>query len=39
MAETRKTANKYHNLRNQKCDTLKIVRDQNVYEAQNILEK
>ncbi len=39
MAETRKTANKGHYLRNQKCDTLKIVRDQNVYMTQNIEEK
>lgn len=38
MAEKRTTANKYHNLRNHKCDTLKIITDQNVYLAQNIDE-
>ena len=39
MAEKRTTANKYHNLRNHKCDTLKIVTDQNVYLAQNLDDK
>jgi len=33
MAEsTRKQANKGHYLRNQKCDTLKIITDQNIYQ-------
>lgn len=35
---TRKNANKGHFLRNQKCDTLKIVTDQNVYLTTNIEE-
>jgi len=39
MAETRKTFNKGHNLRNQKCDTLKIIRDQKAYMTPNIEEK
>ena len=39
MAERTKAANKGHNLRSLKCDTLKIVRDQAVYASQNLEEK
>ena len=39
MTDRNKANKGNHYLRNQKCDTLKIVTDQNVYLTQNIEEK